>query len=161
MQDKDFEHIYKEYFEPVYRYALFLTHDEHWSEEITQETFFKALQKIDSFRGESSINTWLCTIARNIYLSDLRKKKPDSLDVMLEQPDENEGPEEAAIKKAESKSLHQKLHELPDPYKEVFSLRVFAQLSFKEIGDIFGKTENWACVVYHRARAKMKQKEDE
>ena len=75
MSGYDFDEIYRIYFSQVYRYALFLTNNEHLSEEITQETFFKALQAIDSFRGESSIKTWLCSIAKNIYLSGLRKKE--------------------------------------------------------------------------------------
>lgn len=160
MSGYDFEDIYKNYFSQVHRYALFLTNDEHLSEEITQETFFKALQSLDRFRGESSINTWLCAIAKNIYLSGLRKKDTLPLDEMPEKADDTAGPEEAALVREEARSLYQKLHELPEPYKEVFTLRVFAELSFREIGELFGKSENWACVVYHRARGKLHEKEE-
>ncbi len=75
MSEQNFEQIYQQYFEPVYRYALSLTLDEHQAEEITQETFFKALKSIDSYRSESSIKTWLCTIAKNMFLSEQRKKE--------------------------------------------------------------------------------------
>ncbi|MBQ9815791.1 MAG: sigma-70 family RNA polymerase sigma factor [Lachnospiraceae bacterium] len=160
MNGLDFEQIYKTYFERVYHYALFLTQgDEHRSEEITQETFFKALRKIDSFRGESSINTWLCTIAKNIYFSEQRKKKPELIDEIPERSDESAGPEDTVIAHTQAESLYRRLHELPEPYKEVFTLRVFAELSFKEIAQLFGKNENWACVVFHRAKERLK-KED-
>ena len=55
-------------------------------------------------------------------------------------------------------SLYQKLHALPEPYREVFMWRVFADLSYKQIGDIFSKTDNWACVTYHRARKMIKNR---
>lgn len=160
MSEQNFEQIYQQYFEPVYRYALSLTLDEHQAEEITQETFFKALKSIDSYRSESSIKTWLCTIAKNMFLSEQRKKKAESLDDLTERVDESAGPEEQAITHTESIYLHRLLHDLPEPYKEVFSLRVFAQLSFRDIGSLFGKSENWACVVFHRARTKLQNKED-
>lgn len=160
MRQGDFEHIYRCYFGQVYRYALSLTRDEARSEELTQETFFKALQAIDRFRGESSVKTWLCAIARNCWLDERRKQPGEPLDELPEQPDESAGPEEQAIRRDDALRLHRALHQLPEPYKEVFSLRVFAQLSFREIGELFGKTENWACVIYHRARARLNQKED-
>ena len=160
MSGYDFDEIYRIYFSQVYRYALFLTNDEHLSEEITQETFFKALQAIDSFRGESSIKTWLCSIAKNIYLSGLRKKETLPLEDIPEKADESAGPEEAALTREEANTLYKKLHDLQEPYKEVFTLRVFAEMSFREIGELFGKTENWACVVYHRARGKLHEKEE-
>lgn len=160
MSEQDFEHIYRCYFDQVYRYALSLTQDEHRAEELTQETFFKALQSIDRFRGGSSIKTWLCAIAKNSYLSDRRKRKPEVLGELANRCDEAAGPEEQAIDHDESLQLHRALHDLPEPYKEVFCLRVFAQLRFQEIGALFGKTENWACVVFHRARAKIHMKGD-
>ena len=160
MSEQDFEQIYQQYFEPVYRFTLSLTLNEHQAEEITQETFFKALQSIDKYRGESSIKTWLCSIAKNFYLSEQRKQKTETIEDLAEHTDDAAGPEELAIDHAENLQLHRLLHELPEPYKEVFSLRVFAQLSFREIGSLFGKTENWACVVFHRARNKIHHKED-
>ncbi|MCR4962842.1 MAG: sigma-70 family RNA polymerase sigma factor [Firmicutes bacterium] len=160
MSEQDFEQIYRRYFQPVYRFALSLTQDQRQAEEITQETFFKALQSLGKYRGESSLQTWLCSIAKNVFLSERRKKKTESLDSLAERRDEAAGPEEQALAHAESIRLHRLLHQLPEPYKEVFSLRVFAQLSFGEIGALFGKSENWACVVFHRARNKLQQKED-
>ena len=160
MSEESFEQIYREYFDPVYRYALSLCLDEHRAEEITQETFFKALESLDSFRGQSSLKTWLCAIARNLFLSETRKRRSLPLDELPEQDDGAPGPEERAIRRDDSLRLHRALHALPEPYREVFSLRVFAQLSFREIGALFGKSENWACVVYHRVRKKLSQEEE-
>ena len=160
MSEKSFEEIYRSYFDPVYRYVLSLTRDEQEAEELTQETFFKALQAIDGYRGESSLKTWLCSIAKNCFYSEKRRKRPYAFEELPEQSDGAAGPEERAVEKDESRRLYRALHALPEPYKEVFSLRVFAELSFREIGALFGKTENWACVVYHRARAKLHEKEE-
>ena len=161
MNEKDFERIYRDYFDTVYRYALALTRDVHAAEELTQETFFKAMQAIDGFRGDSSVKTWLCGIAKNAFLSDQRKKRPEALDEQPERADEAAGPEALALDRDESRRIHRALHALPEPYKEVFSLRVFGQLSFRDIGELFGKTDNWACVVYHRARAKIQTELEE
>ena len=155
MTNREFEELYRENFDLVYRYALGLTQDVHAAEELTQETFFKALQAIDGFRGECGLKTWLCGIAKNKFLSQQRQKKPEPLDELPETRDPGVGPESAVLRKDESMRLHRLLHELPEPYKEVFSLRVFGQLGFREIGELFGKTENWACVTFHRAKAKI------
>ena len=155
MTNREFEELYRENFDLVYRYALGLTGDVHAAEELTQETFFKALQAIDGFRGECGLKTWLCGIAKNKFISQQRQKKPEPLDELPETRDPGESPESAALRRDESMRLHRLLHELPEPYKEVFSLRVFGQLGFREIGQLFGKTENWACVTFHRAKAKI------
>ena len=161
VSEKDFEQVYRDYFDLVYRYALALTRDVHAAEELTQETFFKAMQALDRFRGDSSLRTWLCGIAKNAFLDQKRRRRPEALDALPERPDDAQGPEDAAVQKEESLRVHRALHTLPEPYKEVFSLRVFGQLSFKEIAELFGKTENWACVVYHRARGKINAKMEE
>ena len=160
MNEKDFERIYRENFDTVYRYALSLTRDVYAAEELTQETFFKAMQAIDSFRGDCGVKTWLCGIAKNTFLSEKRRKHPESLEELPEQADGADTPEALALDREESRRLHRALHALPEPYKEVFSLRVFGQLSFREIGELFGKTDNWACVVYHRAGSKIRETEE-
>ena len=152
----DMNAIYRHHAQTVYKFLLSQTRDPGLAEELTQETFFKAMQSIDGFRGECRVQTWLCSIAKNKFLSQQRQKKPEPLDELPETQDPGEGPESAVLRKDESMRLHRLLHALPEPYKEVFSLRVFGQLSFREIGQLFGKTENWACVTFHRARAKIK-----
>ena len=158
MQVDSFDHIYQSYFDPVYRYVLSLSGNPQIAEEITQETFFKALRSLDQFQGKSSLKSWLCVIAKNLWLSEQRKKKDQPIDGAMPLSDPSIGPEEAIVRQDESMRIHRLLHHLEEPYREVFTLRALGQLSFRDIGELFGKSENWACVVYHRARAKIKDK---
>ena len=148
----DFQEIYNLYFMDVYKYVLSLCRESQLAEEITQETFFKAMKKLNSFRGECRLFVWLCQIAKNTYFSH-QEKRSTSFDAETE---ENQSVEDVFLQKEIAFEIHQILHRLPEPYKEVFSLRVFGQLSFSAIGEVFGKTQNWACVTYHRAKAKIK-----
>ena len=157
MEPEAFDKVYQSYFDSVYRYALSLSGDPHAAEEITQETFFKALRSLDRFRGDSSVKSWLCAIAKNIWISARRKKKTQPIDETSALPDPGISPEEAVVRQDESMRIHRLLHRLDEPYREVFTLRALGQLSFRDIGELFGKSENWACVVYHRARAKLKE----
>ena len=148
----DFTEVYREYFAGVYRYVLALCGDPSLAEEITQETFFKALKALDSFRGQCRLYVWLCQIAKNTYSTYLKKHREPENQAL--RPD---SPEEGLLRKESAFAIHQILHTLPEPYKEVFSLRVLGELSFRQIGTLFGKTENWARVTYHRARLKIKE----
>lgn len=151
----EFEEVYRLYFRDVYRYCLALTRDEQVAEEVTQETFFKALKAIDKFDGKCRLYVWLCQIAKNTYLTMLQKKRTGE-----ELPGEipsGESLEEKLLTKESAFEIHQILHALEEPYKEVFSLRTFGELPFKQIGALFGKTESWARVTYHRARLKIKE----
>ena len=151
----DFEKVYKEYFNDVYLYIKRLSGDEHIAEEITSETFFKALKSIDSFRGECEIRVWLCQIAKNSYYTYIKKNsKIQNVDEteLLNLPDNKNNVADEVINRAEVLEISKILHEMSEPYKEVFMWRVYADLSFKEIAQIFGKSDNWACVTYHRAR---------
>lgn len=141
-------------YEAVYRYALSLCRDESLAQDITQETFLKAMKSADKFKGESSLYTWLCAIAKRLMLNRYKK---DSREVPAEDfnffdtPDES-SPEELICRKDTAIYIHSIIHKMDEPYKEVFSLRVFGQLSFGEIARLFAKTESWARVTYHRAR---------
>ena len=157
MEPALFDAIYQSHFDPVYRYVLSLSRDPHAAEEITQETFFKAMRSLDQFRGDSSMKSWLCAIAKNIWLSGQRKKKTQPIDDAAALPDPGIGPEESIVRQDESMRIHRLLHRLEEPYREVFTLRTLGQLSFRDIGELFGKSENWACVVYHRARTRLKE----
>ena len=150
----DFEEIYRLYFADVYRYALALSRDEQTAEEVTQAAFVKALTAIDSFRGECRLRVWLCQIARNQYLSLCREQKRF---VGLAGEAGDGGIEEAFADREAAARLHRLLHDLPEPYKEVFSLRTFGELPFSQIGELFGKSESWARVTYFRARQKLKE----
>lgn len=131
-----------------------LSRNEKIAEEITQETFFKALKSIDKFKGNCKINVWLCQIAKNTYFTYLDNQKRFDSDDLPEQTDGN-SVEVMLLKKEESFRLHKVVHHLEDPYKEVFTLRVFGELSFKEISELFKKTESWARVTFHRAKGKI------
>ena len=157
METGTFDEIYESYFDSVYRYVLSLSRNPHVAEEITQETFFKALRSLDQFRGDSSMKSWLCAIAKNIWISEQRKKKTQPIDEASALPDPGVSPEESIVSQDESMRIHRLLHRLDEPYREVFTLRALGQLSFRDIGELFGKSENWACVVYHRARTKLKE----
>lgn len=158
---EDFDQIYQNYFDPVYRYVLSLSENSTVAEEITQETFFKALQSLDQFQGKSNLKSWLCAIAKNQWLAELRKKNVQPVDETIPFADPFVGPEERIVSQDESMRIHRLLHHLDEPYREVFTLRILGQLSFRDIGELFDKSENWACVVYHRARAKLKEKMEE
>ncbi len=154
----EFEGIYSEYFKDVYRYVLCLSKNESIAEDITQETFFKALKNIDSFKGNCKISVWLCQIAKNLYFSYLKKeqnnfeKAPDIVHVF------DIGFEQILIDDESAFEIHKLLHNLEEPYKEVFTLRFFGDLSFLKIAELFGKTESWARVTYHRARIRLKER---
>lgn len=150
---KEFDEIYEAYFDYVFRYMKNLTHNPSLAEEITSETFFKAMNAIDSFRGDCNVHTWLCQIAKNCYYTHLRKHRNlESIDAQPEQAAGDESLEEILVRKDDLRNIRSLLHELNEPYKEVFMWRVFGELSFKQIGALFHKNENWACVTYHRAR---------
>ena len=149
----DFQEIYNMYFTDVYKYVLSLCREPQLAEEITQETFFKAMKNLDGFRGQCRLFVWLCQIAKNTYFSH-QGKSSTSFDA---EPEASQSVEEAILQKETAFEIHRILHHLPEPYKEVFSLRVFGELSFKQIGILFGKTENWARVTYYSARVKIKE----
>lgn len=151
----EFEKVYRMYFSEVEHYLLALSKDASLAEELTAQVFFRAMKALPDFRGDSDIRTWLYGIAKNLYLSHLRQqKRTEPMEQELQ--DSVLDPESRLVEKDQAMRIHLLLHTLPEPYKEVFSLRVFGQLSFLEIGTIFGKTANWACVTYHRARQKIK-----
>ena len=158
----DFEEIYATYFNDVYLYIRRLSGNEHIAEEITSDTFFKALHAIDHFRGDCDIRVWLCQIAKNCYFSYIKKaERIDSLEEISPTTVYGDEPDEQLIAREEARRIQKILHEIPDPYKEVFMWRVYAELSFKQIGTLFHKSENWACVTYHRARGKIKERLEE
>ena len=154
----EFEQIYTTYFRDVYLYIRKLSNSEHIAEEITSETFFKAMKSFDGFRGDCDIRVWLCQIAKNCYYSYLKKvDRTESID-NVEIAEQSTSFEERLFQQDTAMQIQKILHDVPEPYKEVFMWRVYADLSFKQIGQIFGKSENWACVTYHRARNKIKEK---
>lgn len=157
----DFEKIYRKHFSDVYRYLLKLSGDELTAEEITSETFLKAIKSIDSFRGDCEIRVWLCQIAKNCYFSYIKKHSPERNEELNENVlslSEEKSLSDKVQERSEALMVQKILFELGDPYKDVFMWRFYAELSFKEIGMIYGKSENWACVTYHRTRKMIKER---
>ena len=152
----DFDHIYQVYFKDVYLYLRSLAANEDIAEEITQETFSKALKSIDTFDGTRDIRAWLFTIAKNTYFTYCKRQKLQiSEDALTGISDPQSFFTERVEDEERAFQIHKFLHDMKEPYKEVFSLRVFGELSFEKIGLLFGKWPNWARVTYHRARKQI------
>lgn len=151
------EEVYNHYAKEIYYYLVYLSKDTNLAEELTQETFFKILKNIDTFKGECHIKVWILRIAKNTYLSYLKKAKKYSYEMDTHQKVEESTIEHEIIKKQTVLELHKKLHMLDEPYKEVFTLRVFCELKFIQIGQLFGKTESWARVTYYRAKQRLRE----
>jgi RNA polymerase sigma-70 factor (ECF subfamily) len=157
----EFADIYETYFADVELYLRAICRDEALAEELTEQVFFRALKALPTFRGDCDIRTWLCAMARNAFVSHQRKEKPSQSIEELQIPDSRKTVEEWIVDQEQAMAIHRILHDLPEPYKEVFSLRIFGQLSFGDIGSLFGRTANWACVTYHRARQKIQSEMEE
>lgn len=154
--DKSFEKVYTEYYTPVYRYIFSMCKDKYTAEEITQETFFKALKNIEKYDPSQKMLTWLCAIAKNTWLSGIKKSgKFEELSETL--ADDEESVLDRIIDSEDSLEILRVLHNLPEPYKEVFTLRTLGSFSFKKIGAVFGKTESWARVTYFRSKSMIKE----
>lgn len=155
MERKAFEKLYETYYMRVYSYVMTLAGKQHIAEEITQEAFYKAFTTNSTFRGESNEVTWLCAIARNLFLDEMRRQSKSTEADLDANADSGINIESEVEDRDASYRIHQALQELEEPYRRVFELRIFGELSFREIGDICEKTENWARVTYHRAKLKL------
>jgi len=155
----DFEEMYRLYFKDVYLFILAMSKSPDIAEEITQETFFKVLKNINKYRGECSVKTWLFQIAKNTYLSHIKKTKHQETEDKISDSESSSqhSMESMCISKDEALSIYKVLHYLEEPYKEVFTLRTLGELSFREIGEILGKSENWARNVFYRAKLKLRE----
>ncbi len=158
--EQEFEKIYAKYYQSIYRYVLGLSQNKELAEEITQETFYKALKNIHKFDNKYKMFTWLCIIAKNTYYTTYKKNKR-----YLEIDDNIVDNEKAIINKIIDSETNEVLlkiiHELAEPYKEVFTLKIYGDLSFKQIAKIFNKTESWARVTFYRSKIKIKESLDE
>ena len=155
---QDIEKIYKENFETVNKYLFCLTKNFDLAEELTEETFYRAVEKIGKFKGESKISTWLCQIAKNLYYDVLRKnKKIVNTEYNLLELEAEESTEEKVILNDEKITLYKNLQKLDEKTREVIYLKITGELSFKEIVEILNKTENWARVTFYRGKQKLKE----
>jgi len=152
----DMEQYYKENGRKVFLYLMTLCGNADTAEELTQETFYRALRSLKKYKGDSSVYTWLCSIARNAWLEELRKRRKrtgEEISELVE--DTSPRPDEEAESSDSRLRLLKRIHSLPETEKEIVLLRATQELSFREIGEIFGRTENWARVTYYRAKQKL------
>ena len=159
----DMEDIYRQYSGTVYAWLMRQCGDEELARELTQETFYQAVRSISRFDGKSSVSTWLCGIARHVFYDALRRRKPAG-----QIPDDLPSPgdfTEQLVRRDQAMTAHRRLHMLDEPYREVFTLRTFCDLSHTQIAELFGKSESWSRVTYYRARRMLqdavKENDDE
>lgn len=168
---ESFEQVYELYFRDVYKYALTLCRDTKEAEELTQETFCRALSSLSSFRGECKMLVWLCQITKHLYFARQKRERrmagrsaeeAEKAGWLSGMPPGELSMEQRFLDEADAMRIHRYLHKLQEPYKEVFMLRVFGELSFRKIAEIFGKTESWARITFHRAKVRIiSEMEDE
>ena len=139
------EEIYLKHGKMIYGFLLTRTQDPDLAEELTQETFYQAVKNIGTYKGKSSVSTWLCGIARNLWYEHLRKQKKH---VPLEEA------AEIPVDSAE-KQILRLVHGLENPMREVMYLRLVGNLTFGQIGEIMEKSENWARVTYYRGKERV------
>lgn len=162
------EDIYSEYADMVFRYLMCLCHDADVAEELTQETFCRAIQSSFKVREDCKVSTWLCQIAKHVWYQDLEKRRKHTYHPLDEDlAADGDSPEEIVIRAEDKMELFQKVHALKEMEKEVVLLRITGAFAFREIGELFGKSENWARVTFYRAKQKLvasdsgKEKKDE
>lgn len=158
----DFEVIYIQYFESVYKYVFSLCRNETVAEYVTQEAFYKAMEHLNQFDGKCKLYVWLCQIAKNTFFTYSKKQKryTSETDVNSHEPTESNF-ESRLFEKETAWEIHKLLHQLGEPYKEVFSLRIFGELPFSQIGELFGKTDSWARLIFYRAKNELRRGFDE
>ena len=140
----EFDTIFRKFTPLVYRFLLSLCGNESLAEELTAETFYQAYLHMGQFRGDCKIETWLCQIAKNAFIKEQKRQKRLTCSDALKNTAAENNVFESLADKEDALKIHRCLHRMKDPYREVFMLRLFGELSFKEIGDICGKSESWA-----------------
>ncbi|MGL6201345.1 MAG: RNA polymerase sigma factor [Lachnospiraceae bacterium] len=155
---EDMEQIYEKYMTQVYKFLFSLSHDIHLTEELTQETFFQAIKSIDSFRGDCKLYVWLCSIAKHLWYKEIKKKGQEQLEEVAEETlIAKQSTEVSAIQKVEVLELHKIIHSFDEPLREVMYLRLNGNFTFKEIGEILEKDENWARVTFYRGKQRLRK----
>lgn len=146
---------YRKYAETVCRYLIALCGDPVLAEELTQETFFRAVKNADSYDGKSQITTWLCSIAKNAYFTHLKKQSRQAR--FTDSGDNEPSCEPDMLDRENCRQIYKAVHRLEEPYREIVLLRIHTDMNFAEIGEIFGKSENWARVTFYRGKEKLRK----
>lgn len=158
MQEQDMESLYKEYAKQVYKYLYSLCHSVDIAEDLTQETFYRAISSIERYNGNCKIYVWLCQIAKHLWYQELEKRnKTMGSEINENSPSSEVSVEEKAVLCEEKFQLFKSLHLLNEPMREVMYLRLTGEFSFKEIGEILGKDETWARVNFYRGKQKLQK----
>ncbi|MCI6567951.1 RNA polymerase sigma factor [Dysosmobacter sp. HCP28S3_G4] len=159
----DMDQVYRQHAQTVYKFLLSQCHDADLAEELTQETFYQAVKSIGRFDGSCKLSTWLCQIARHLWYQHLEKHRAERTMTrpLAETPPEDDPAVPSAEEETSARQGHldllRQIHDLPDPMREVVYLRAFGGLSFREIGDVLGKTENWARVTFFRGKERLRK----
>ena len=151
----DLDTVYREEGALVYKYLCTLCRDEQLAEELTQETFYQALRSCDRFDGSCKVSTWLCQIAKHLWYREVERRKKTGVPLEEDLPALDPTAEEQLQSRETVMALFRRAHALGADAREVFLLRLTGELSFREIGEIFGRSENWARVTYYRAKQKV------
>ena len=151
------EQIYKEHAQTVYKYLLSTTHDVQLAEELTQETFFRAINSIERFDGTCKMSVWLCQIAKHLWYQELVKRSRHKTQELHDDIPSHLTVEDDVVSSSEKIELYKAIQTLDATMKEVVLLRLSGELSFAEIGAILSKNENWARVTFYRAKQKIKE----
>lgn len=150
---RDLDAIYREYAKSVYKFLYSKTQNRDWAEELTQETFYRAMYSLDTYNGTCKISTWLCQIAKHIWMQELEKRtKYSTIELKDDLPSQDVNVVEQLIDSEQKIELLKALHQVEYPKREVLYLRLFGDLSFKEIGEIMGQSETWARVTFYRGK---------
>lgn len=155
-QINDIEEIYIDNYKIVYKYLLANSHNKDVAEELTQETFYRAVKNINKFKGDSKISSWLCQIAKNLWLAEIKRNKHfkeiDEKDIVISDYD--------VLASEDKINLYKKIQQLDTETRDVIYLRLSGELTFKEISEIMNKTESWVRVTFYRGKEKLKLKEN-
>jgi len=149
------EEIYKEHARSVYKFLLSLSHDADTAEELTQETFYRAVYSIDKYDGSCKISVWLCQIAKHVWYQELRKRNRYAAQELTEDIPDSSMLEQSVLLTSDKLSLYKAIHALSEPMREVVHMRLSGEFSFSEIGEVLGKSENWARTTFYRAKQKI------
>ena len=154
---QNIEEIYKMHSNTVYKYLFCLTDNEDLSEELTQETFAIAVKEINKFKGGCKVSVWLCQIAKHLWYKELKKKKTNIPIQEIENLQETKTVEDIVFEKEDKLKLFKNIQKLDEKSRELIYLRMIGNLDFTEIGEILGKTANWARVNFYRAKQKIRE----
>ncbi len=155
-KQRQLEVMYEREAKNVYKYLYHLCQNKEIAEDLTAETFLKAAKSLSRFRGECKESVWLCQIAKHLWFRELKRQKktgplPENMEMISEQDVEVQVM--ASLGRLE---WFQKMQGLEPVTREVMYLRLYGDLTFREIGEVMGRTETWARVTFYRGKQKMK-----